>query len=82
METDLIEKLATFVSRCNVEAFLRDFDKRGLRKILPSQAIRALSQAGLNLSTQEASAVMTSYTGNDGMFCYDDFLGDGERERK
>ena len=77
METDLIEKISTFVARCNVEAFLRDFDKMGLRKILPLQAIRALSQAGLNLSSAEADAVMACYSGEDGMFSYDAFLGDG-----
>ncbi len=77
METDLIEELTVFVSRCNVEAFLRDFDKMGLRKILPSQAVRALSQAGLTLAPAEAASVMATYTGEDGMFSYDAFLGDG-----
>ena len=79
METDLVEKLTTFVSRCNVEAFMRDFDKRGARKILPSQAVRALSQAGLTLSAAEQAQVMAAYSGEDGMWSYDAFLSDGAR---
>jgi hypothetical protein len=77
MDTDLLEKISTFVARCNVSAFLRDFDKMGLRRILPTQAIRALSQAGLTLSAQEGAQVMEAYSGEDGMFSYDAFLSDG-----
>lgn len=77
MSVDLIEKISTFVGRCHVGAFLRDFDKLGLRRIDPMQAVRALSQAGLQLSKAEQDQLMSAYTGEDGKFSYDDFLGDG-----
>ena len=77
MSVDLIEKISTFVGRCHVGAFLRDFDKLGLRRIDPMQAVRALSQAGLQLSKSEQDQLMSAYTGEDGKFSYDDFLGDG-----
>jgi hypothetical protein len=48
----------------------QDYDKLNLKRILPEQAVRALSAAGLALSPAEARSLQAAYTDADGFFAY------------
>lgn len=74
----LLEKLAVFSARTHILPFLRDFDKRNVRRITPSEGIRALLAAGLTLSEDEQTQVKDAYTEESGMFVYDALISDGE----
>ena len=68
MDTDLLEKLSESAARTHILAFLRDFDRRGTRRIEPEQGIRALVSAGIVLTAAEQEQIKRAYTGEDGKF--------------
>lgn len=63
LSTDLLERLVVGVKTRRVHDFLRDFDKLGLKRIAPSQAVRALSACGISLSKKDVKELTDAYTG-------------------
>ena len=53
ISTELMERLVVMSKKRRVHDFLRDFDKLGLKRLVPEQAFRALSVCGINLSKKD-----------------------------
>ena len=53
LSADLMERLVVATKTRRVHDFLRDFDKLGLKRVVPQQAMRALSACGVTLSRQD-----------------------------
>jgi len=64
LSTDLMERLVVACKTRRVHDFLRDFDKQGLKRIEPSQAVRALSNCGVVLSKADVAELTAAYTGS------------------
>ena len=64
LSADLMERLVVACKTRRVHDFLRDFDKNGLKRIEPSQAVRALSACGVLLSKADVKELTAAYTGS------------------
>ena len=63
LSTDLMERLVVACKTRRVHDFLRDFDKHGLKRVEPAQAVRALSACGVLLSKADVKELTAAYTG-------------------
>ena len=64
LSTDLMERLVVACKTRRVHDFLRDFDKHGLKRIEPAQAVRALNACGVLLSKADVKELTAAYTGS------------------